>query len=137
MATIQKLFTSYQPDIDGNTYVGQNGRLWFDDNTKSLRYSDGVTPGGVIVAGSGSSSAANIVIKDEGNILTNTASSINFVGNNISAAAVGNDVVVTITGSEIPLYIQDTQPTDTNKYQWIQTNIGVPGSFTIWFNDGV
>lgn len=94
MATIQKLFTSYQPDIDGNTYVGQRGRIWYDENTQRFRVSDGITPG-------------------------------------------GNEIVAT-PASSVPLYIQDTQPTVSGPYQWIQTNYnGIPGNFTIWFNDGV
>ena len=59
-ANIQKLFTSYQPlgntgsEETGATYVGQQGRLWYDPVTNTLRASDGNTAGGTIVTGGGS-----------------------------------------------------------------------------------
>ena len=40
----------------------------------------------------------SLQISDEGNILTNTVSSINFVGNGVSATANGNIVTVNVTG---------------------------------------
>lgn len=42
------------------------------------------------------------------------------------------------SGAENPVFIQDTQPTVTNKFIWIQTNVGGdPSSFSMWFEDGV
>lgn len=39
---------------------------------------------------------------------------------------------------DVPVFIQNTQPTYVGKYKWIQTNVGGnPEDFTIWFNDGV
>ena len=63
MANIQKLWTSY---VDlGNTgsqttpydYIGQEGRLWYDNVTNAIRVSDGNTPGGTIVGGGGNGGA--------------------------------------------------------------------------------
>lgn len=51
MSFTQDLFTSRRNYTDGNTRVGQAGRLWYDDNTRSFRIGDGVTPGGTIVGG--------------------------------------------------------------------------------------
>jgi hypothetical protein len=46
---IQNLFTSRDNNLDGNTYVGQFGRLWYNPDTNSLYASDGVTVGGIPV----------------------------------------------------------------------------------------
>ena len=48
----QKLYTSRTNSLDANTYVGEAGRLFYDEPTTThtapiLRYSDGVTVGGV------------------------------------------------------------------------------------------
>jgi len=43
---IQKLFTSRVKNTLGTTFVGERGRLFYDENTGELRLSDGVTPGG-------------------------------------------------------------------------------------------
>jgi len=43
---IQKLFTSRVRNTLGTTFVGERGRLFYDELTGSLRLSDGVTPGG-------------------------------------------------------------------------------------------
>tara|TARA_R110000803_G_scaffold91491_2_gene158904 strand:+ start:677 stop:1102 length:426 start_codon:yes stop_codon:yes gene_type:complete len=34
---------------DGNTRIGELDRLWYDSITQTLRISDGVTPGGILV----------------------------------------------------------------------------------------
>lgn len=49
MTSIQKLFTSYQPDIDGNIYVGRRGRIWYNESAQRFYVSDGVTPGGIAI----------------------------------------------------------------------------------------
>jgi len=58
VAFTQDLFTSYRGYSDGNTRIGETNRLWYDKNTNTIRISDGVTPGGIIVGG-GSSSTVN------------------------------------------------------------------------------
>lgn len=37
---------------------------------------------------------------------------------------------------DVNVYIQDSAPTDTGKFLWIQTNYGGPDDFTFWFEDG-
>ena len=40
------------------------------------------------------------------------------------------------TPTNTQTYIQPTQPTDLNKFMWIQT--GLPNNgFSLWFNDGL
>ena len=58
MAFTQDFFTSYRDYDDGSTRLGQLNRLWYDRTTNTIRVSDGVTPGGIIVGG-GSSSTVN------------------------------------------------------------------------------
>ena len=43
---IQNFFTSRDNTLDGNTYIGQLGRLWYNPDTNSIYASDGVTVGG-------------------------------------------------------------------------------------------
>lgn len=52
MAT-QDFFTSRNNGANGQTQVGQEGRLWYDPDTNVIRVSDGVNPGGTIVGGAG------------------------------------------------------------------------------------
>ena len=47
---IQKLFTSRVRNALGPTFVGERGRLFYDENTGQLRLSDGHTPGGQTIA---------------------------------------------------------------------------------------
>lgn len=51
---VQDFFTSRQNYADGNTRIGQLDRLWYDSITNTIRVSDGITPGGIIVSGGGS-----------------------------------------------------------------------------------
>jgi hypothetical protein len=53
MAFTQDFRTQRRNYNDGETRIGEKDRLWYDSNTNSIRISDGVTPGGVIVGGSG------------------------------------------------------------------------------------
>jgi hypothetical protein len=50
VASIQNFYTSRDNNTDGNTYVGQLDRLWYNPNTNSIFVSDGSTPGGNPVA---------------------------------------------------------------------------------------
>lgn len=57
MDFIQKFNTSRQNYDNGNTRIGEKDRLWYDSNSNTIRISDGVTPGGIVVsAGSGGGS---------------------------------------------------------------------------------
>ena len=43
--------------------------------------------------------AANVAVYDEGNLVTTSATSVNFVGNSITATAVSGNVTVTVAGT--------------------------------------
>ena len=45
----QDFRTQLRQYADGTTRIGDAGRLWYDNGTQSLRVSDGVTPGGIVL----------------------------------------------------------------------------------------
>lgn len=96
--SIQKFFTS-RNKADPDDYVGQAGRLWFDEFTRAIYYSDGVTPGGIPLT-SGGSNASNIKITtDFGNITSNGLEIRG--GTNVTTRFVGNAVFVDAASSTI------------------------------------
>ena len=57
MPISHKVYSSRALNIDSNTYVGEEGRLFYAQTTATgiapvLKYSDGVTPGGLPLSGS-------------------------------------------------------------------------------------
>ena len=54
MSFIQNLFTSRDNNAQGNTYVGQQDRIWWNPDTNAFYYSDGNTAGGIPIGGGGS-----------------------------------------------------------------------------------
>ena len=106
---IQKLFTSRDNFTQGNvqeaqanaaSYVGQEGRIWWNPVYNAFYYSNGNTPGGVMI-GSGSNSISNISVADQGSVLTFNVESFNFVGDGVVASNVGNAVTITIPGGNV------------------------------------
>jgi hypothetical protein len=89
---IQNLFTSRDNNLDGNTYVGQLGRLWYNPDTNSLYASDGNTVGGIPVdLATNANILANTITVAT---ITSTSSTVGITGNlvisgNISPAADG------------------------------------------------
>ena len=71
MAFTQDFFTSRRNFADGATRVGDKDRLWYDSGTNSIRISDGVTPGGILVGGGGGGGGINP--GDNVSLLTNDA----------------------------------------------------------------
>lgn len=98
---IQEFFTSRNNGVPtGNTYVGQEGRLWYDPLTNTIRVSNGSTPGGTIVSGGGGGGGtANILVLNSNVEITSAVSSFNFTGSGIVATAIGNAVTVTVPGA--------------------------------------
>lgn len=89
---IQNFFTSRDNNLNGNTYVGSFGRLWYNPDTNSIYASDGVTVGGIPVdlATNANILANNITVAT----ITSTSGTVNLTGNisisgNISPAAEG------------------------------------------------
>jgi len=103
---IQKLFTSRDNFTQGNvqeaeanaaSYVGQEGRIWWNPVPNAFYYSNGNTPGGIIIGGSGNSTA-NISVSYQGSLLTSNVGSFNFAGAGVVASNIGNAVTITISG---------------------------------------
>jgi hypothetical protein len=53
MSYIQQFFTSRDNNANAETFVGQEGRLWWDPVTNQIYSSDGNTPGGIPLSGGG------------------------------------------------------------------------------------
>ena len=108
MGYTQDFFTSRNNFGDGNTRIGKEGRLWYDSITNTIRVSDGVTPGGIVISaggGGGGGGAANISVYEEGNLLTTAVTSLDFRGNSLTASVSGSNV--TITMAAIPTAVFD------------------------------
>lgn len=90
MSFIQNFYTSRDNNTDGNTYVGQEGRLWYNPNTNSIYVNTANIAGGTPVD---LATGANIVANNiTTNTLTSTSGTIALTGNititgNISAAS--------------------------------------------------
>lgn len=82
-----KIFSSRAPG-NANLYVGEIGRIFYDQATGILRLSDGKTPGGIIITSSG------LLLETDGNINLNQKV-LNLVGGNqISLTNYSNGAVV-------------------------------------------
>jgi hypothetical protein len=79
---IQNFFTSRDNNVDADTYVGQDGRLWYRIDTNNIWISDGNTPGGIPLNVTGNignidsiqfNTAANITANTPGRLWWNAA----------------------------------------------------------------
>ncbi|HET8688399.1 MAG TPA: hypothetical protein VFM18_17450 [Methanosarcina sp.] len=79
---IQKLFTSRVKNTNGSTFVGEQGRLFYDETDGALHLSDGVTPGGHLISiHTSSANIGNIDITAANISSTNTNQNIGLVPN--------------------------------------------------------
>lgn len=86
MSFTQDLFTSRRNYTDGNTRVGQAGRIWYDHNTQSFRIGDGATAGGSVIKG--------VVVGVDGVGLSSTTTDIiQTISSNATHQAVANTIV--------------------------------------------
>ena len=100
MSFIQNLFTSRDNNANAETYVGQQGRIWWDPDTNAFYYSDGSTPGGIPI---GTASGTGIPLGPLNSVQINNgggnfAGSSNLVFSNNVLNVVGN---VSATGNVI------------------------------------
>jgi len=107
---IQKLFTSRDnqtSNVDaetgniGNTFVGQQDRIWWNPDTNAFYYSDGNTAGGILItggaSGNGTVGGANTYVQYNNN--GNFGGDPNFTFNSAtSTLTITNIVANTITG---------------------------------------
>ena len=55
MAFTQDFRTQRRNYADGDSRIGEQGRLWYDSETNTIRVGDGVTPGGIVISAEGNS----------------------------------------------------------------------------------
>jgi len=98
MSYIQNFFTSRDNNANAETFVGQEGRLWWDPATNQIYSSDGNTPGGIPLAG-GSGGATNKIYNgssyaniatDSGNLVIGISGNTWTFGTDGTLSAPGN-----------------------------------------------
>jgi hypothetical protein len=100
MSFIQNLFTSRDNNAQGNTYVGQQDRIWWNPDTNAFYYSDGNTAGGIPIGGGGAGSPGGPVNSIQYNLggssfggtsnLVVSGSGLSAAGNITAAWFIGN-----------------------------------------------
>jgi hypothetical protein len=101
MSFIQNLFTSRDNNAEGNTFVGQQDRIWWNPDTNAFYYSDGNTAGGILITGgsSGNGTVGGTNTQVQFNNAGNFAGDPNFTFNSsTSTLTITNIVANTITG---------------------------------------
>ena len=94
----QKLYTSRVNSLDANTYVGERGRLFYDEPTTTntapkLRYSDGVTVGGVPLFAAGDrwpADGTGFLYDDGAGNLSWSSTPTNYSDANVATYLLGN-----------------------------------------------
>lgn len=112
---IQNFFTSRDNNADADTYVGQDGRLWYRIDTNNIWISDGATPGGIPLNVTGNignvdsiqfNTAANIITNAPGRLWWNAADdTLNLNQENGTTQQIGQESYAYVrnrTGNIIP-----------------------------------
>jgi len=105
----QDFRTSRRNYADGNTRIGTLGRLWYDAVTNTIRVSDGVTEGGVIVSGGGGGDGGNYTLPTA---TTTVKGGVKVDGTTITIA---NQIISGFSGNYNDLSNRPTIPTNTNQ----------------------
>jgi len=93
---IQNFYTSRDNNTDGNTYVGQEGRLWYNPLTNSIYVNTANTVGGTPVAlATGANIVANIITV---NTITSTGGNVTVTGNLVISGDISPATDVKIGG---------------------------------------
>lgn len=105
---------------DGLTRIGEIGRLWYESETKTIRISDGVTPGGIVVAGGGSGAGGGLAPGDNVSLLTNDAlyvsegdnlsvfnNDLGFVTSTANVSTFTNDALYVSEGDNLSVFNND------------------------------
>ena len=93
MSFIQNLFTSRDNNANAATYVGQEGRIWWNPDANAFYYSNGNTAGGIQIGGAStgngvSAGPTNSIQYNAGGGLFGGTANLTIAGNGISV--VGN-----------------------------------------------
>jgi filamentous hemagglutinin len=109
MSYIQQFFTSRDNNANAETFVGQEGRLWWDPITNQIYSSDGNTPGGIPLAGGGGGNGSpgglngQVQFNQAGNFGGSANLTFNSTTGTLTAVSIaGNGAGLTnITGSNV------------------------------------
>lgn len=93
MSFIQNLFSSRDNNANGANYVGQQDRIWWNPDTNAFYYSDGNTPGGILI---GTGGGGNGLPAGPINSIQINAGNGSFTG---SSNLIFNGTVVSIVGN--------------------------------------
>lgn len=106
---VYKMFLEKLGDSDATTFIGETGDIFYDPTTSVIRRSDGSTPGGIVITGSGNTGAMDHLIDDlspalGGNLDLNSKSitgtgTINITGGVTASAGFTGDLTGTSTSS--------------------------------------
>lgn len=119
MSFIQNIFSSRDNNADGNVYVGQAGRIWFNPITNTIYSSDGVTQGGLAVGAGGNSvpggptdaiqvnnaglfgGSANLTYNDFDGLIVSKATIGNILiqADSVATIAANTDITLVTTGN--------------------------------------
>ena len=97
MSFIQNLFTSRDNNAQGNTFVGQQDRIWWNPDTNAFYYSDGNTAGGILITGgsSGNGTVGGTNTQVQFNNAGNFAGDPNFTFNSANSTLSITNIVTT------------------------------------------
>jgi hypothetical protein len=106
-------FVDKQGGTTATNYIGNEGELFYDPATTTLRVSDGATPGGTVVSSGGGGGLSNIVEDTTpqlgGNLDVNGRTIVSTGNGNISIVPdEDGDVIVTTSGNGIVSVTGDT-----------------------------
>jgi hypothetical protein len=115
-----------------DTFIGQEGTIFYDKFTGELRLSDGHTPGGKPLSGIG-----KIAVSLQGTTLTNQASVLDFVGEGLVVTSSGTVVTISVsatsTGTTSTYLINNptaTTSTDSGALQ-VVGGVGIGGDLIV------
>lgn len=130
MGFTQDLFSSRRNFTDGNTRVGQTDRIWYDNNTNTLRIGDG-NPGGKIIAGTPYLTTPLSTYYGSFYDLTSTAVSNVAIAHTVSISATFNSYGVTVVNNEMIVPVDGTYQV-TFSIQFINTG-NTEHDIDVWF----
>lgn len=156
MTTSNKTYQTLNMKLGGthaDQYIGDQGELFYDPESITLRIGDGLTPGGSIVGGvpddttlnyTSASSTTGSIIAKTGSSAVAVAHNAAFVVDNFSGMLLVNDhydggVALYIAGGGYSKLVSNTRtafantlPMQDNGYKWINsTNLTGPFTFTV------
>ena len=135
--TVQKFFTSRVKQTTGSTYVGEKGRMFYDETIKSLRVSDGITPGGQsILFTTLSANIGNLYVtganissinpNEDINLITNGTGNVKVIGEFFVTQTDGTPLIDSLANGTINFYVPVQNTVDSGV-----DIIGTPGKAVV------